>query len=148
VFPAEQLVALVRLAAVVLAMLAVSGGSSAAARIEVTASPHRVQIGHPPYGRAGDQERVRWALSDRYGRRIGVGLLRCQWYHTFERVCAGVLTVGSGARYGTLAVQGVSQTRALGVWAVTGGTGVYQGYNGELRFVATGFGKLTVVITT
>ena len=147
-FPPEQLVALVRLAAVVLAMLAVSGGSSAAGRIEVTASPHRVQIGHPPYGRAGDQERVRWTLSDQDGRRIGVGLLRCQWYHTFERVCAGVLQIGSGERFGTIAVHGVSQTRALGVLAVTGGTGIYKGYNGELRFVATGFGKLTVVITT
>lgn len=116
--------------------------SSHRATIAITAIPTRQTLPRPPGGRAGDVELLRWGLRDRFGRPIGVGLMECRWHRRLQRLCVGEIRLPLG----TIAISGQSQTRSLGTWAVTGGTGRYLAAGGELRYVATDVDRLTITI--
>lgn len=120
----------------------VGTSSSYAATIAITAIPTRQTLPRPPAGRAGDVELLRWGLRDRFGRPIGVGLMECRWHRKLQRLCIGEIRLPLGS----IAISGQSQTRSLGTWAVTGGTGRYLSAGGELRYVATDVDRLTITI--
>lgn len=110
--------------------------------IEVIAVTGRYEVPGPPRGRAGNGERLRWSIRDRFGRTIGAGILGCRWEMRQARLCTGELQFPLGK----LAVVGVSATRSLGEWAVVGGTGRYHGASGAMEFRATGLRRLTLTI--
>jgi hypothetical protein len=83
-----------------------------------------------PLGRAGDLEIVRWTFADRFGRRIGEGNTLCRWASVARRLCWGEIRLPRGR----LVMLGSSQTRALGEFAVIGGTGVYTFKQGLMAF--------------
>jgi hypothetical protein len=112
-------------------------------KIHVVAVTTRVEVENSPGGREGDTEWLRWSIRDRFGRTIGRAVLQCGWHRQFDRYCTGEIRLPSGK----LTVAGASETRSLGLWAVTGGTGRYSSASGELRFVATGIDRLTITIT-
>ena len=130
------------LACLAMFLAVVSRSAHADGRIELVAVPARVVDEVPPPGRAGNFERLRWSLRNRYGKTIGSGVFNCRWHMRQERLCSGELRLPLGK----LTVMGSSSTRTLGTWAVTGGTGRYARAGGELRFTAIGFTKLAVTI--
>lgn len=115
----------------------------AAGRIELVAVPSRTVFSEPPPGRAGNMERLRWGLRDRYGRTVGTAIFSCRWHKKHERLCAGAIELPRGM----ITTAGTSETRSFGEWAVTGGTGVYHGAGGSLTFRSIGLRKLSVSIT-
>ena len=117
--------------------------SSGVATIQATVVPTRSAYPRAPVGRSGDVERLRWSVRDRYGRTIGAAYFSCRWVIDTDRLCAGQFELPLGS----IAVQGSSATRELGVYAVVGGTGRYVGASGELAFRAIGFRKLVISMT-
>jgi hypothetical protein len=111
-------------------------------RIDLTAVATVRQHPRLPLGRAGDVETDRWSLRDRHGRTIGTGYLNCRWPGRSRRLCYGVLDLPLG----TIAVQGLSETRSAGVFAVVGGTERYERAAGSLLFNETGARRLTISI--
>lgn len=111
--------------------------------IDLTAIRSYRQIPQSPAGRAGDTSIGHWSLRDRHGRTIGAGDLACRWVRMERRMCVGELRLPLG----TIEFAGSSQTRNVGLFAVTGGTGHYRGAKGDLSFNATGTNRLTVIVT-
>lgn len=99
----------------------------------------------PPAGRAGDLQRQRWRITDRHGRAIGRMLFVCQWPTQTARMCGVELQLPEGK----ITALGSSPTPLRGEYAVTGGTGRFEGGGGVMHFTAIGLRKqvLRVVIT-
>lgn len=91
---------------------------------------HRRTTPSPPLGRSGDLDNVRWRFNDRFGRTIGTGTTLCRWTTFTRRLCWGEMRLPRGK----LVALGSSQTRALGEFAVIGGTGVYLFKQGMMTF--------------
>jgi hypothetical protein len=72
-----------------------------------------------------------------------VAFFSCRWVSETDRLCVGQFELPLGS----IAVQGSSATRELGVYSVVGGTGRYVGASGELAFRAIGFRKLVISMT-
>lgn len=124
-------------------VVAVRSEGATTGKIEMIAVPARVQEEVPPSGRAGNFERLRWSLRNRFGKTIGAGIFNCRWHMRQERLCSGEIKLPLGK----LTVMGSSSTRTSGTWAVTGGTGRYAAAGGVLTYVAISFDKLAVTIT-
>ena len=121
--------------------------SSSAGQINVTATlTHTSGAKLGPFGRAGDTQRQRWRLSDRFGRSIGRMYFSCTWVVSQARLC----TVEIQMPQGKITAAGSSPTVFEGEYAVTGGTGRYRGGGGVMLYQAIGLRKsvLRVEVTT
>jgi hypothetical protein len=130
----------------VLAAAALTWTSSAAVPgvINVTATrEHFVYRSVQPPGRQSDGMEQAWRITDRRGRPLGRMLLRCRWVLRDARLCDGELTMP----HGKIAFSGSSPTTFFGEYAVNGGTGVYLGVGGVLRFTAIGQSKNALLVT-
>lgn len=112
--------------------------------INVTASrTHSIYRTVPPRGRQSDGVEQAWRITDRQGRTLGRMLLRCRWIVRDARLCDGELALPRGK----ISFGGSSPTTFQGEYAVNGGTGVYLGVGGVLRFTAIGQSKNALLIT-
>lgn len=130
----------------VLAATAAVSKPAAPEQVNVTATLTATSIAQlPPRGRVGDLQRQRWRITDRHGRSIGRMFFVCQWPTTTARMCGVELQLPEGK----LTALGSSPTPLRGEYAVTGGTGRFQGGGGVMTFTAIGLRKqvLRVVIT-
>lgn len=99
-----------------------------------------------PPGRRSNASEQAWRITDRHGVRLGRLLLQCRWITDRSRLCYGEMAMPLGK----ITVAGASPTQFDGEYAVTGGTGAYQGGGGTMLFTSIGFRKnvLLVTITT
>lgn len=107
---------------------------------EAIAIPHRIEFHAPPPGRIGNRDLLHWVIHDRYGRAFGVATLDCSWYRGHERMCVGVFRLARGS----FAVSGNGQSRTVGEFIVTSGTGAYTFAHGTLQYNATRRGRLVL----
>ena len=121
-----------------------SAAPTAVGRINVTATLVKATA-RPvaPPGRRGNASEQAWRITDRHGTTIGRLLLQCRWITSRARLCYGTLRMPLGQ----ITVSGSSSTSFEGVYAVTGGTGVYQGAGGDMQFFAVGLRKNVLLVT-
>lgn len=112
-------------------------------QIIVVTVTHRHETRLPPAGRSGDHESLVWSVRDRHGTTIGKVVLDCRWLGPQRRLCSGEMIMPLGK----ISVQGSSQTRDEGLFAVTGGVGRYANAGGSFGFTATGLSRMILVVT-
>lgn len=131
-----------RVALAIAALILVADAAAAATRpIEVYAvQSSRVDQAVGPPGRVANTSEQTWGVRSRHGRLIGRLAIECRWITSRIRLCHGEIRLPLG----TLIVAGSSRTPFSGMLAVTGGTRLYRGAAGEVSFVATGRGRMTL----
>lgn len=128
---------------VVAALASVRAGDAAQGKIDVTATLAVSQTeAVPPQGRQSDLVTQSWRLNDRSGTRVGRMMLVCRWVISHSRYCSGEVRMPKGK----LTVAGTSPTAFDGIYAVTGGTGIYRGSSGTMEFAAIGERKTVLSI--
>jgi len=113
-------------------------------RINVTATLAHAssrEVGRP--GTQSNASEQSWRVTDSHGRTIGRMLMQCRWITPRARLCQAEVELPRGK----IVAVGSSTTPFEGEYAVTGGTGRYQGGGGVMTFTAIGLRKQILLIT-